>query len=282
MRTIDLSGKTALILGVANQRSLAWAIAESLGQAGARLAFTYQGDRIKDNVTTLASGFPGSLVLPLDVTSDEQMDGVFWRLGAEFGQLDYLVHSIAYARREDLEGDFRKTTRDGWHTALDISAYSLVAVTSRAVPLMEKAGGGSIVALTFQASQRVFPHYNVMGAAKAALEHAVRQLAFELGPMKIRVNSLSAGPISTLSARGISGFTDMLQHHRQVAPMRRAVEAREVGDAALFLLSEMASGITGTILYVDTGYHIMGTPDPEGIGSRKRKKHLAEPPPEEK
>lgn len=271
MRTIDLAGRSALILGVANQRSLAWAIAESLGQAGCRLAFTYQGDRIKDNVVELSAKYPDSLVLPLDVTSDEQMDGVFWRLGAEFGKLDFLVHSIAFARREDLEGDFRKTTRDGWHTALDISAYSLVAVTNRAVPLMEKAGGGSIVAMTFQASQRVFPHYNVMGAAKAALEHAVRQLAFELGPMSIRVNAISAGPVNTLSARGISGFTDMLAHHREVAPMRRAVEPREVGDAALFLLSEMASGITATTLYVDTGYHVMGTPDPQGVGKRKRK-----------
>jgi enoyl-[acyl-carrier protein] reductase I len=271
VRTIDLSGRTALILGVASQRSLAWAIAETLGEAGARLAFTYQGERIKDTVMDLAAKFPDSLVLPCDVTSDAEMDGVFWRIGEAFGRLDILIHSIAFARREDLEGDFRKTSRDGWHMALDISAYSLVALVNRSVPLMEKAGGGSIVALTFQASQRVFPHYNVMGAAKAALEHSVRQLAFELGPLNIRVNAISAGPVSTLSARGISGFMQMLQFHREMAPLKRGVEPREVGDAALFLCSEMGSGVTGTTMYVDTGYHIMGTPDPVTAQGRRKK-----------
>jgi enoyl-[acyl-carrier protein] reductase I len=191
-----------------------------------------------------------------DVNSDEQMEGVFAHVGNSFGKLDILIHSIAYAKREDLEGDFRKTSRDGWRTALEISAWSLVALTNHAVPLMKE--GGSIVALSFVASQRVFPNYNVMGSAKAALEHAVRQLAFELGPMNIRVNCISAGPVPTLSARGISGFTDMTQHHRETAPLKRNIEPREVGDAALFLCSPLASGVTGTTLYVDAGYHIMG------------------------
>lgn len=258
MRSIDLSGQHALVAGVANQRSLAWAIADALGQAGARLALSYQGERVKDSVQALAKRYPHTLVIPCDVSSDQEMDGVFWRLGENFGKLDVFVHSVAFARREDLEGTFLKTTRNGWRTALDISAYSLIALTRRAVPLMKKAGGGSIVALTFQASQRVFGNYNVMGSAKAALEHAVRQLASELGPVGVRVNAISAGPVSTASARGITGFTSLLQHHRKVSPLGRTIEPREVGDAALFLSSPLASGITGTTLYVDTGYHIMG------------------------
>lgn len=257
MRTIDLTGKTALVLGVANQRSLAWAIAESLGEAGCRLAFTYQGERLKENVTDLASKYPDALVLPCDVTSDAEIDATFAEVAGEMGKLDVLIHSVAFARREDLEGEFRKTSREGWHTALDISAYSLVALANRAAPLMEKEGG-SIVALTFQASQWVFPNYNVMGSAKAALENAVRQLAYELGGMNVRVNAISAGPVPTLSARGISGFTSMTSHHREMAPLRRNIEAREVGDTALFLCSDLASGITGTTVFVDAGYHIMG------------------------
>jgi len=257
MRTIDLTGKTALVLGVANQRSLAWAIAESLGEAGCRLAFTYQGERLKENVTDLSSKYPDALVLPCDVTSDAEIDATFAEVAGEMGKLDALIHSVAFARREDLEGEFRKTSREGWHTALDISAYSLVALANRAAPLMEKEGG-SIVALTFQASQWVFPNYNVMGSAKAALENAVRQLAYELGAMNVRVNAISAGPVPTLSARGISGFTSMTSHHREMAPLRRNIEAREVGDTALFLCSDLASGITGTTLFVDAGYHIMG------------------------
>ena len=256
MRAIDLSGKTALVLGVANKRSLAWAIGEALGEAGCRLAFTYQGDRLQDNVVQLASSFPDALVMACDVNSDEQVEGVFAHVGREFGKLDVLVHSIAFARREDLEGDFRKTSREGWRTALEISAWSLLALTNQAVPLMKE--GGSIVALTFLASERVFPNYNVMGSAKAALEHAVRQLAYELGPLSVRVNAISAGPVPTLSARGISGFTDMTAHHRERSPLKRNIEPREVGDAALFLASPMASGITGTVLFVDAGFHVMG------------------------
>lgn len=257
MRTIDLSGKTALVLGVANQRSLAWAIAEALGEAGCRLAFTYQGERLHQNVTKLASKYDDALVMACDVTSDEQIDGVFAQVDKSFRRLDVMIHSIAFARREDLEGEFRKTSLEGWRTALEISAYSLVALSNRAARLMQREGG-SIVAMTFLASERVFPNYNVMGSAKAALEHAVRQLAYELGPYGVRVNAISAGPVPTLSARGISGFTDMAVHHRKKAPLRRNIEAKEVGDTALFLCSPMASGITGSTLYVDAGYHIMG------------------------
>ena len=257
MRTIDLSGKAALVLGVANQRSLAWAIADALGEAGSRIALTYQGERLHHNVTELAKKYTDALVMPCDVESAEQLDGVFGKVEKEFGRLDVLVHSIAFARREDLEGEFLKTTRDGWRTALEVSAFSMLATAKRAVPLMEK-DGGSMLALTFLASQRVFPNYNVMGSAKAALEHSVRQLAYELGPKNIRVNAISAGPVPTLSARGISGFSGMIAHHRERAPLKRSIDPREVGDAGLFLCSPMASGITGEILYVDAGYHIMG------------------------
>lgn len=259
MRSIDLAGKVALVAGVANQRSLAWAIAEALSDAGARLVLTYQGERLEHNVAELAATRPGSLTFPCDVTNDVEIYALFQKIGqATGGKLDVLVHSIAFARREDLDGEFRMTSRDGWHTALDVSAYSLLALANRATPLMQAAGEGSILSLTFQASQRVFPNYNVMGSAKAALEHATRQLAYELGPMNIRVNAISAGPIPTLSARGISGFTQMATHHKKVSPLKRNVEPREVGDSALFLCSPLASGITGTTLYVDTGYHIMG------------------------
>jgi enoyl-[acyl-carrier protein] reductase I len=259
VRTIDLSGKIALVTGVANQRSLAWAIAEALSDAGARLIVTYQGERLEKNVAELAATRPGTESLPCDVTSDADIDALFDKIGASTGgKLDIFIHSIAFARREELDGDFRKTSREGWHIALDISAYSLVALTNRATPLMQTAGGGSILSLSFQASQRVFPNYNVMGSAKAALEHATRQLAYELGPMDIRVNTISAGPVATLSARGISGFTQMAKHHEKMAPLKRNIEPREVGDTALFLCSPMGSGITGTTLYVDAGYHIMG------------------------
>jgi enoyl-[acyl-carrier protein] reductase I len=256
MRAIDLSHQNALVTGVANHRSLAWAIAEALAAAGCRLAFSYQGERLKESVTSLAAKLEGSLVLPCDVTKDDEMDALFQRLGDHWGKLHVLIHSIAFARREDLEGEFRATSREGWNTALEVSAYSFVALSHRAARLMQE--GGSIVTLTYQASQRVFPNYNVMGSAKAALEHATRQLAFELGGHGIRVNAVSAGPVSTLSARGVSGFTGMLQTNRERAPLRRNVEGREVADAALFLCSPLASGVTGHVLYVDAGYHIMG------------------------
>ncbi len=255
MRTIDLSGKVALVLGIANKRSLAWAIADALGQAGCSLALTYQGERLQKNVLELAKKYPDAPVMACDVNSDEQIEGVFDRIEKDCGRLDVLVHSIAFAQREDLEGKFLKTSRQGWRTALEISAYSFVRLTSLAVPLMKE--GGSVMALTYLASLRVVPNYNVMGSAKAALEHAVRQLASELGPSNIRVNAISAGPVPTLSARGISGFSDMAAHHREHAPLGRNVEPREVGDAGLFLASDLASGITGEILYVDAGYNIM-------------------------
>ena len=257
MRTIDLKGKTALVMGVANQRSLAWAIATALSKAGARLAFTYQGERLQQNVTALATKLPGSLVMACDVMSEEQIDGVFGQVRREFGKLDILIHAIAFARRNELDGEFRKTSREGWKIALDVSAYSLVALANRAARLMDK-DGGSIVALSFLGSQRVFPNYNVMGAAKAALEQNVRHLAYELGSQNIRVNCISAGPVPTLSARGISGFNTLASHHRKFSPLGRNIEPHEVGDTALFLCSPLASGITGSILYVDAGYHVMG------------------------
>ncbi len=256
MRTIDLSGRNALILGVANHRSLAWAIAEALGGAGCRLAFTYQGERLQEKVTNLVAKYPDAPVVPCDVTQSEQLDQLFSRLESEMGKLHILIHSVAFAPREELSGEFRRTSRDGWRMALEISAYSLVDLANRATPLMEQEGG-SILGLTYLASRRVVPSYNVMGSAKAALEHAIRQLAFELGPRNIRVNGISAGPISTLSARGIAGFSGILGHYREHAPLQRNIEAREVGDSALFLCSDLASGITGEILYVDAGYNIM-------------------------
>lgn len=256
MRTIDLSGKNALVLGVANQRSLAWAIAAALGEAGARLALTYQGDRLQGKVHALAEQFPGTPVMPCDVTSEYQVDAVISRVADEFKTLHFLIHSVAFAPREALEQEFRKTTVGAWRTALEVSAYSLVDLANRAHPLMEQEGG-SILALTYMASQRVVPNYNVMGSAKAALEHCVRQLAFELGPEGIRVNAISAGPVQTLSARGISGFSKMASHHKSMAPLQRSIEPREVGDAALFLCSDLASGITGEILHVDAGYNVM-------------------------
>jgi len=256
LRTIDLAGKNALILGVANRRSLAWAIAEALGQAGCRLAFTYQGERIQQKVTQLTAKYTDAPLVPCDVTQPKQLDELFSRLENEMGKLHVLIHSVAFAPREELTGEFRKTSREGWRTALEISAYSFVDLANRATPMMEQEGG-SILGLTYVASQRVVPHYNVMGSAKAALEHSIRQLAFELGPRNIRVNGISAGPVSTLSARGISGFTEILGHCREHAPLKRNIEPREVADSALFLCSDMASGITGEILYVDAGYNIM-------------------------
>jgi enoyl-[acyl-carrier protein] reductase I len=201
---------------------------------------------------------PGSPLIECDVTRDEDIARAFRMAAENLGSIHYVVHSVAFANKEDLEGDFLQTTRAGFHLAMDVSAFSFLRVAREAAPLLEKEGG-SMVTLTYNASQRVVPSYNVMGSAKAALEHMVRQLAYELGPKKIRVNAISAGPVNTLSARGISGFMDMLHVSREKAPLRRNIEPAEVGRAALFLLSDMASGITGTTLYVDAGYNIMGT-----------------------
>ena len=258
MYPIDLSGRVAAVFGVANHRSLAWGIARTLSRAGARLAFTYQGERLKDRVGKLAAECDGSLVLPCDVTDDPQTEKVFSTIEAETGRLDMLVHSIAFAPREELEGRFIETTREGFRVALDISAYSLIRVAGLAAPLMEKGGGGSMLTLTYMASERVVPKYNVMGSAKAALEHAVRQLAFELGPQNVRVNAISAGPVSTLAARGVSGLTGMLAHHRETAPLKRNITLEDIGGAALFLLSDLSSGVTGETLHVDAGFSIMG------------------------
>ena len=258
MFTLDLTGKVGVVFGVANHRSLAWQIALQLHGAGARLAFTYAGERLKEKVQPLTDTMEGSCLLECDVTKEEDIVGVFKEVGRRYGKVSYLVHSVAFANKEDLEGAFLDTSRSGFRLAMEISAYSLVRLAKEAVPLMEPEGG-SIVCLTYMASQRVVPSYNVMGSAKAALEHEVRQLAFELGPRNIRVNAISAGPVNTLSARGISGFMDMLHVARDKAPLRRNIEPAEVGQAALFLLSDMASGVTGEVLYVDAGYNIMGT-----------------------
>jgi len=257
MVAIDLSGTNALVMGVANHRSLSWAIAQSLHQAGARLCLTYAGERLKSMVEELAATVPGTLVLECDVTRDETIDAVAKRLTGEWGSLQTFVHGIAFARKEDLEGSFVATPREGFQIALDVSAYSLLNVTNRILPLLEQKGG-SIVTLSYLAAERAVPSYNVMGSAKAVLEQSVRQLAFELGPKKVRVNAISAGPVSTLAARGIHGFTGMLKTHAEKAPLQRNVTKEEVGKAALFLLSDLASGITGEVLYVDAGYHIMG------------------------
>ena len=254
----DFSGKTGLIVGVANKRSIAWAIAQALSARGARLAVTYQGERLEENVRELTAPLTEPLILPLDVTSDEQIASVFEQIDTAFAGLDFLVHGAAFARREELAAPFVQTTREGFRLSLDISAYSLIALARGAAPLMEKRGGGSILTLTYLGSDRVFPNYNVMGVAKAALESSVRYLAADLGPANIRVNAISAGPIKTLAASGISGFSSILQHYRDRAPLRRTVETSEVADAAVFLLGPAGRGVTAEVLMVDGGYHASG------------------------
>lgn len=254
----DLTNKVGLIVGVANKRSIAWAIAQAAARAGARVALTYQGERLEENVRELAAGLPDPLVLPLDVTDEGQIARVFEEIERAFGGLDFLVHGAAYAPREELSNPFVQTTREGFRMALDVSAYSLIALSRGALPLMEKRGGGSVVTLTYLGSERVFQNYNVMGVAKAALESTVRYLAADLGPRNIRVNAISAGPIKTLAASGVSGFSSILQVYRDRAPLRRTVETSEVGDAALFLLSDAGRGVTAEVLMVDGGYHAIG------------------------
>jgi enoyl-[acyl-carrier protein] reductase I len=254
-----LDGKTGIIFGVANKRSIAWAIAQALAREGMRLAFTYQGERLKESVEALTTAaMPGALLVPCDVTNDGEIDAVFSRVGEEYGRLDALVHSVAFAPKEDLENDFVNTSRDGFKLAHDISAYSLVALTRAAMPLFEKSGGGSVLALTYYGAEKAVEGYNLMGVAKASLEASVRYLAANLGPRNIRVNAISAGPVNTLAARGIKGFTGMLHHHAERAPLRRNVELEEVANAGLFLVSPMSSGITGEIMFVDCGYNIVG------------------------
>ena len=254
-----LEGKQGLVFGVANRRSIAWAIAQALAREGAQLAFTYQGERVKETVGELAGSLGGEpFLLPCDVTSDDELDAVFNAVGERFGGLDILVHSIAFANREDLEGRFVDTKRASFSLALDISAYSLTACVRRAEPLMERRGGGAVLTMTYLGGQRAVPNYNVMGVAKAALDASVRYLAAELGSKKIRVNAVSAGPIRTLAARSIAGFTTMEDIMEQRAPLRRNVDASEVAEAALFLCSPLASAITGEILFVDAGYNVTG------------------------
>jgi enoyl-[acyl-carrier protein] reductase I len=255
---MDFKGKHGLVVGVANKRSLAWAIAQSTASRGATLALTYQG-RFEENVRELAAELPSpSIVLPCDVTSDADMDAVIGTLDREWGGLDFVVHGAAFAGKDELTGPFVATSRQGFLTAMDISAYSLVALTRRALPLMERRGGGSVVTLTYLGSERAFPNYNVMGVAKAALEANVRYLAADLGPKNIRVNAVSAGPVKTISAMGVGGFSGFLAAYRDRAPLRRTVESSEVGEAAAFLLSDAARGITGEVLMVDGGYSISG------------------------
>ncbi len=254
----EFSGKTGLVVGVANKRSIAWAIAQATARRGARLALTYQG-RFEEHVRELSEGLSEPpLVLPCDVASDGDIDAVFARIDQELGGLDFLVHAAAFALREELTSPFVNTSREGFRVALDVSAYSLIALARRAAPLMEKRGGGSILTLTYIGSERVFPNYNVMGVAKAALEATVRYLAADLGPRNIRVNAISAGPIKTLAAAGIGGFSKILDVYRERAPLRRNVEAAEVGEAAAFLLSDEGKAITGAVLLVDCGFHVTG------------------------
>jgi enoyl-[acyl-carrier protein] reductase I len=255
---MQLTGKHGLIVGVANKRSIAWAIARAATAAGARVALTYQGQRLEENVRELAEGLTDPLVLPCDVTDDGQIANVFEEVDKAFGGLDFLVHGAAYAAREDLANPFVQTTRDGFKLALDVSAYSLIALTRGALPLMERRGGGSVLTLTYLGSDRVFQNYNVMGVAKAALESTVRYLAADLGPKNIRVNAISAGPIKTLAAAGISGFSSILQVYRDRAPLRRTVETSEVADAAVFLLSDAGRAVTAEVVMVDGGYHATG------------------------
>ena len=255
--TLTLEGLNGVVLGVANKRSIAWACARALSDAGMRLALTYAGERMEKAVVRLAEELPRSIVIPCDVTKPEEIDGAFKAIGEQFGHLDSIVHAIAYAKREELEGNFFNTSKEGYMLAHEVSAYSLTAIVRRALPLME-GRNGSVVTLTYIGGERVVANYNVMGIAKAALEASVRYLAHDLGPRGIRVNAISAGPIRTLSASGVSGFGEILDHIANHAPLRRNVTAEEVGDTCLFLCSQLARGITGSTLYVDAGYNIMG------------------------
>jgi enoyl-[acyl-carrier protein] reductase I len=254
----DFTGKHGLIVGVANKRSISWAIAQATAARGARLALTYQG-RFEEHVNELSQELGQEpLVLPCDVTSDADIDAVFANIDRDLGGLDFVVHGAAFAMREDLSAPFHQTSREGFRVAMDISAYSFVALARRAAPLLEKRGGGSMLTLTYLGSERVFPHYNVMGVAKAALEATVRYLAADLGPRNIRVNAISAGPIKTLAAAGISGFSGILNVYRERAPLRRNIETSEVGEVAAFLLSDAGKAITGEVLMVDAGFHVTG------------------------
>src|SRR5216117_939614 len=258
----SLSGKLGIVFGVANKRSIAWAIAQAWHKAGARLAFTYQGERLKENVEELAGTFGGeTLILPCDVTRDEEIASVFDTVREKFGLLHLLLHSVAFAPKEALETDFVSTSREAFRIAHDVSAYSLVALARQAMPLMTE--GGSIVAMTYYGAKKVVPRYNVMGVAKAALEASVRYLAHDLGPKNIRVNAISAGPVKTLAASGIGDFRYILKWNELNSPLRRTVTIDEVGDGALYLLSRLGRAVTGEVHHVDSGYHVVGMKRPD-------------------
>ncbi len=251
-----LENKVGMIFGVANQRSIAWACAQACLEKGAKLAFTYQGERLKENVEKLTANLDDALVVPCDVTNQAEVDQAFQTVEKQFGKLDFLIHSIAFAPKEALEGEFLMTSREAFVTALEISAFSLPQLARAAAPLMKD--GGSIVTMTYYGAEKVVQNYNVMGVAKSALESSVRYLAEDLGKQNIRVNAVSAGPINTLSARGVKNMGAMLRHIAEKSPLRRNVEAREVGNTALFLVSDLASAITGETIYVDCGFNIIG------------------------
>ncbi len=251
-----LENKVGMIFGVANQRSIAWACAQSCMEHGAKLAFTYQGERLQRNLEKLTADFDDTLVLPCDVTNQAEVDAAFAAVGEKYGKLDFLIHSIAFAPKEALEGEFVTTTREAFLTALEISAFSLTQLSLAAAPLMTE--GGSIVTMSYYGAEKVVRNYNVMGVAKSALESSVRYLAEDLGQKNIRVNAISAGPINTLSARGVKNMGTLLTHIGERSPLRRNVEAREVGNTALFLVSDLSSAITGETIYVDCGYNIIG------------------------
>ncbi len=251
-----LENKVGMIFGVANQRSIAWACAQACAAHGAKMAFTYQGERLKENVEKLTADLDGALVVPCDVTNQADVDAAFETVEKQFGKLDFLIHSIAFAPKEALDGEFMMTSREAFATALEISAYSLPQLARTAAPLMKT--GGSIVTMSYYGAEKVVQNYNVMGVAKAALESSVRYLAEDLGKQNIRVNAISAGPINTLSARGVKNMGAMLKNIAEKSPLRRNVEAREVGNTALFLVSDLASAITGETIYVDCGFNIIG------------------------
>src|SRR5438105_278066 len=255
-RAQSMEGRTAVVFGVANKRSIAWGIAQAMQAAGARLAITYQNERLEAEAKDLIAALPGAEAFRCDVSNDLEIDHLFAELKERYGVLHSLVHSVAYAPAEELKGDFLNTSREGFRIAHDVSVYSLIAVARAAAPLM--TNGGSIITLTYFGAEKVMPSYNVMGVAKAALEASVRYLAYSLGPRNIRVNAISAGPIKTLAARGVAGFSEMHKAHAERSPMKRNVDVKEVGDAGLFLASDLSTAITGETLYVDCGYNVMG------------------------
>ena len=254
--SFSLDGRVAVVFGVANKRSIAWSIAQGLHKAGAKLAITYQNERLEQEAKDLILSLPGAEAFMCDVSKDEDIEQVFSKLRDRYGKLHVVVHSVAFAPAEELKGEFINTTREGFRIAHDVSVYSLIAVSRAAAPLMQD--GGSVITMSYFGAEKVVPHYNVMAVAKAALECTVRYLASDLGPRKIRVNAISAGPIKTLAARGISGLSDMLKSHAERAPLKRNVDVNEVGSTGVFLASDASSGITGEVIYVDCGYNIMG------------------------